>query len=94
MNSFLNVGDGAPQEISEGEHAHDPADAAQNVVCQKSLVAHLADSRHRWSEGPNNGDETRQNDGLAAVLLVKMLGSKQMVFPEEKGIFFLKYFWT
>src|SRR5437879_2929273 len=76
----------AAQQISEHSHAEDPSDSAEDIEGNEPAVVHLSDARHEWREGPDDGDESRVDDRLAAVLFVEGMRAGQMLAAEPAGI--------
>ena len=88
MKVFFNIGDAAAQTVTDAQHAGHPQDAADHVKGQELAVGHAPYASHRRRERADDGHEPREDDGLAAVLLKKFVGTLQMLFAEKKGILF------
>jgi hypothetical protein len=73
LEVFLHKGDVAEEETREGEQKH-PNDPTDEVVRDKVAIRHASDARHEGREGADDGHETGEEDGLAAVLLEEGVG--------------------
>src|SRR5262245_2381587 len=60
----------AEPEAEQDEAGH-PGDAAGDVEAYEAAVAHAREAGHEGCERAHDGDEARENDGLAAVLCVE-----------------------
>jgi hypothetical protein len=74
------------EPVSKADHRRYPANSANNVEGEKTNVVHLADARNEGGEGPDNRDELRVNDCLAAVPLIKRVGAVEIFTPENLRI--------
>jgi hypothetical protein len=75
-----------PEPVSKADHRRYPANSANNVEGEKTQVVHLADACNEGREGPDNRDELRVNDCLAAVPLVKRVSAVEIFTPENLRI--------
>ena len=72
--------DGQVAEEVTGEHTDEhPRDPADDVVGEELRVRHRPDARHKRRKGPDNRHEARDDDGLAAVLLVERMRLPQVL---------------
>src|SRR5688572_4160693 len=76
----------AAQEIPGEEHAPDPEQPARHIIEDEAPVLHLADAGHDRGKSPDDRHETRNDDGLATVALVEVLGPVQVALVEQQRI--------
>src|SRR5690348_8247963 len=83
MNPLVDVRHRLAERISKQHGAPHPKASAGNVVRKITRVAHPRSACHRWAECADNRDEARQDDSLAAVMLVKFVSLLQMPLLEK-----------
>src|SRR5918998_5894416 len=74
------------EEVAGEDHAEDPGEAADHVVGDELPVGHLRRARHDGREGADDGDEARDDDRLAAVLLVKLMRLFEVARAEDERL--------
>src|SRR6185437_4492819 len=79
INMLVDARDVAAQEVSDEEHAPYPAQSAQHIVRNEVPVAHVGNTRHHWSERPDDGHEPCEHDRLAAMLLIELMGTVEVL---------------
>src|SRR6185369_11600849 len=67
-----------------------PRNAANRVENSKANVVHSADAGDERCEGPNNWHETGENNRLAAVGFVKLMGAQQVLLVQKPAGFLLE----
>jgi hypothetical protein len=72
-----------PAPMNSTTHRH----AADDVEHGEAPVAHRSDARDERRERPHDRDEARQDDRLAAVLLVEALRAHEVLLVEEARAF-------
>src|SRR5690554_5744231 len=80
---LVDVGNHVAQEVAEKRDAYSPQKAADNIVCQKSLILHPSDSRDDRRKRAYGRQETGKNNGLFPVLFVEPLGCFEMFGMKE-----------
>src|SRR5258706_590678 len=70
-------------EVASQHEAQDPQERARHVVEEEVPVPHAADAGHERGEGPHDGHEPRDHDGLGPVALVELVGALEMPAVEE-----------
>ncbi len=79
-------------EIVAREHEDcRPEDAAGNIVGEKTRVFHPAQPCDEGHEGPDDGYEPRQDNGLAAVFFVEFMRTVQVLPVEEPDVLLVEY---
>src|SRR4029077_16665611 len=86
MNVFADVGDLPAKKIPAENHAPAPQKSSGHVVRKIAAVRHLCCTCHRRTKRPNDGNKTREDDGLAAIFLVELVSALQVAFAEDKRI--------
>ena len=71
------------EEIAAQHQARDPHDRSRHVVEEEPAVGHPPDPGHERREGPHDGDEARDHDGLGSVALVELVGAREMLAVQE-----------
>src|SRR5690606_23661777 len=74
------------EEIAKQQEAPYPQQRTDDVVSEKAPVVHGADAGNEWRKGTNNRYKAGQDNGFAAVFLVKRLGAQQMLAVEPAVI--------
>src|SRR5215471_6798722 len=74
----------AAQEISDEQHRPDPRQSPDDVVHGVPAVLHLPHASYDRHESPNNGHESRENDGLTAVTLIERMRALQVLPIEQE----------
>src|SRR6266481_6366349 len=87
VNALADVGNRAAEEESAEDHSAHPDYSAENVIGQIAEIRHPRRAGDGWTEGADDGDESRQDDGLAAVFFVKVMCALKVAAFEEEGIF-------
>src|SRR6185295_3885885 len=87
--SFLYDFDVAEPKAGE-ETDRDPSDAAYNVVDQESPIGHPAHTGNEWSEGSDYRDESGDDDCLATIVFIELVGSVQVLPIQEPHLLFAK----
>ena len=82
---LFHEGDVAEEVAQESEDRH-PHDPAHHVIGDEFAVFHGPHPGHEGREGADDRDEAGQDNGLAAVLIVKFLGTVEVFFLEELDI--------
>src|SRR3990167_11224064 len=70
----------AEHETRERE-SYRPEESTDNIEGEEAGVMHTPDTCEDRREGAHDGHEARENDGFAAVLLVKFLGAPEGTAP-------------
>src|SRR5262245_53269799 len=86
----VDVRDHLPQQIAGPGHARHPADPAEDVEEEEAPVVHLTHPGHHRGERPDDRDESREHDRLAAVALVKLARADQMLAGEPPRLLLLE----
>src|SRR6201998_4021649 len=89
VDVLADVGHGAAERVAAKNHGAHPEDASQNVVAKIPAVGHARGASHRRAKGSNDGSETREDYGAAAVLLIEIMSALQMFAAEEERVFAL-----
>lgn len=87
MDLFLDVGNHPAEKVADKSHAHDPEDAAKNVVGNEAPVLHFSHTSHNRSEGSQDRDKAGDENGESTILIIKFLGGNEMFAVEEKRVF-------
>jgi len=74
----------AEEEAAQRED-EDPRDAACHVVGDETCIGHAADACHEGGEGPYDGHEAGDDDGLSAVFLIEPVSPVKVVPVEPTG---------
>ncbi len=82
----LDEGQIAEEIPAEGKQRR-PQQAAKDVEADEVAVGHASHTGYEGGKGADDGDEARQEDGDAAVLLVESVGTIQVFFLEEARVF-------
>ena len=75
------------EQETTGNGSGDPEDAAEDVEEQITSVGHFGGAGDGWAEGTDDGGETGENDGAAAILFIEVVSALQMAAAEEEGVF-------
>ena len=70
--------------IPQKDKDRGPSDTPKNVVGEKRLVFHAADTGKYRSKSPYDGNKASQDDGLLPMLLIEGLGAVDMLLSEEE----------
>ena len=65
----------------------DPDTASNHIIHQKLRVIHTHYSGHKGREGAHYGQETGQDNSLAAVFLIEMVGAVKVFLLEKRYMF-------
>src|SRR4051812_45059608 len=84
---LVNSRNVAAQEISDEQHTPDPTESTDNVVNRVTPVSHLPNSGHDRHECAYDRHESRNDDGLAAVSFIELVGASEMLLVEQQRIF-------
>ena len=87
MNLLLDVGNHPAEKVADKSHAHDPEDAAKNVVGNEAPVLHFSHTSHNRSESSYDRDKAGDENGEPTILIIKFLGGNEMLAMEEKRVF-------
>ena len=71
------------QRVAEHGEKEYPADAAKDVEGEEAAIVHAGDAGDERSEGADDGNEARVDDGLAAVALIELMRARQVFLLEE-----------
>src|SRR5215213_639138 len=74
----------ATQKVAAENHREDPEKSAYDVVDDEGAVRHLRRTGDNRRKGADDGDEARDDDGLAAVLLIKGVRFLQVARLKEQ----------
>lgn len=69
------------------DHGPDPEYPAKDVEQEIAQIRHAGSPRHGRAKGADDGDEPREDDSSAAVLLVEIMGALQVTATEEERVF-------
>src|ERR1700733_9813796 len=83
---FVDVRSGPADGVFEQDHAPDPANPSHDVVQKIARILHTSRASYGRAKGSNNGNESRKDDRLTAVTLVKFVRTRQVVFLEKPRI--------
>ena len=86
----VNSGDDAAQGISDDRDADCPEESPGDVIKEESGVVHPADSGKDRRKSPDYRQESRQNQGLAAVEFKELSGACDIFSAENQGILALE----
>ena len=86
MNTLVDVGDGASQGVTKQDHSPDPKKSADDVVGEVVPVIHFCGAGNGRAEGADDGDKSSEDDGLAAIGLVKFVGALRIVLQKNSNI--------
>src|SRR5687768_15655817 len=78
------------QDIAGHQHAPDPEHSASDVEKDEPAVRHVGRTGNYGRERPQNRHETRNDDGLAPVAEVELMGPNEVLLVEEKRILTLE----
>ncbi len=87
VEDFLEAGVGVPTvaelhaDVGEGEA---PGPGAEKGVEVEAALGHAGDAGGKGDKGSDDGEETAEGDGAAAVLLKELLGAVEVVAAEEE----------
>ena len=87
MNVFTDVRNLAAQKISAQNHAANPQQSSGHIVGKVAPVRHFGRAGNRRAKRPNDGNESRYDDGLPAILFVELAGALQVALAEYQRIF-------
>src|SRR5467141_1970732 len=87
MDARTNVRDRAAQSVAAEDHGGNPKNPSTNVEGYVAGVGHLRGTGDGRAERSNDGNETRQDDGPAAIFFIEIMGALQVAAPEEEGLF-------
>lgn len=86
MDAVTKIGHEFADAVPAEDHAAYPEDAAKNVVGEVLRVIHSRGACHRRTEGAHDGNVAREDDGLAAVCFVEIVGAFEMGALEEERV--------
>src|ERR1700751_4549351 len=89
VDVLADVGHGAAERVAAKNHGAHPEDASENVIAKILAVGHARGAGHGRAKGSNDGSETREDYGAAAVLLIEIVSALQMFAAEEERVFAL-----
>lgn len=87
MDLFFDVGNHPAEKVTGKSHAHDPEDAAKNVVGNETPVLHFSHTGHNRSESSQDRDKAGDENGESTILIIKFLGGNKMFAVKEKRVF-------
>ena len=93
MVAALVLASCAKEVTEESEDGH-PDHPAYDVIAFETPVGHLPNAGHKRRERAYDGNESRQDDGLPAVLFVELMGALQVFLVQEPHVFSAKHFWS
>ena len=73
-----------PEEVADPGHRNDPEQSPEDGEGEEALVVHLPHSGDDRGEGPDDRHEARDDDRLAAMFLVEVVGAPEMGRVEEE----------
>src|SRR5687767_8533552 len=82
----IDPGHPAAEEVAGEQHGPYPEQAAEDVVEHEVPIPHLGDPRHDRRKRANDWHESRENDRLATMLFVELVGPVQVLLVEEAGV--------
>ena len=77
---MVGIGNRGAQEITEQRHAQTPERTADDIEGEKRFVLHVADAGDDGGKGAHDRNKARENDRLAAMLFIIVLGIGDMAF--------------
>ena len=86
VNLLVNVWNCAAEKVTGKNHSPDPQEPAENIVSQIVRVRHPGRAGYWRAERSDDGNETRHDDGLAAVLFIESMRAFEMALLEEPRI--------
>src|SRR5262245_21170367 len=86
MDVAVDVRHGVAERKAEERHAPDPQHPADDVEGDEPAVGHRPDAGDDRRERADDRHEAREDDRLAAVAVVKVLGAQQMCPTEEQRV--------
>jgi hypothetical protein len=87
MDTFIDIWHGAPQKIAAQDRTAHPYYASENVVNQIAAVGHVGGSGYERGKRAHDRNKSRQDNRLAAILLIKVMSALEMAAPEKQRIF-------
>ena len=79
------------EEITRKKADSNPGNAPDDIVDNKTTVFHAPYTCHKGREGSNYGNKPGNNDRLAAIFFIEMVGLLQVLFIQKTGVFSMKY---
>jgi hypothetical protein len=86
--------DVVPEEVANSQHTPDPKDRAEHIVRDELAEFHPTHAGNHGRKSPYDGEELREHDCHASVLLLKFVGADSMLLVEEKAVFPVEDFRT
>ncbi len=80
-------------EVAERCNTNGPNEPTDDIECQEPSVVHLAGTGNDGGERTNNRHKTSDDDGLAAMFFVELLGFLDVTLLEYARIGLLKDMW-
>src|SRR3990170_4635142 len=82
----VDTGDGLPEEVAEGGHAHDPPNPSCDIIEDEPSVLHAPHSRHEGRERADYRHEASDDDGDPPVPIIELLGGDKVFLVEQERI--------
>src|SRR6266446_1303938 len=67
-----------PERIAAQDHGAHPEDSSENIEDEITAIGHSRCAGHRRTKRSNDGDETRKDDGPAAIFFVEVVSPLKM----------------
>jgi hypothetical protein len=74
------------EKVAEIEEERDPANTTNDVKTEEAGIVHVAHSADEWGKRPDYRDKTRDDNGLATVLFVKVVSFFEILLLENLGV--------
>ena len=79
----LHKGQIAKEVTAEGEQSH-PQNCPDDIEEEEAGILHGADPGYEGSKGADDGDEAGQDDRLATMLFIKIMGAIDVLFFKKR----------
>src|SRR6266404_8632012 len=76
-----------PERIAAQDHGAHPEDSSENIEDEITAIGHSRCAGHRRTKRSNDGDETRKDDGPAAIFFVEVVSPLKMVAAKQERVF-------
>ena len=82
------------EEVTGQHEQPDPEQAAGEAEGQKAGIGHVSDAGHEWREGAQDRQEAGEQNGLAAVAVVEVAGTVEVLAIEQPRVGVAEHAWS
>src|SRR5271156_5966099 len=94
MDVFVDVRIRLADRVSQQDHSPYPANSADDVIDKIARILHPCGAGYRGTKGPDDGDESRQDNRLGAVTFIKLVSARQMALLKKPRILAAEQGWA